>query len=100
MKTKWIAVVGIVIVAVIALALFLIPGLGIRRFFFAFPRGNFTLDENQINEVSGVFENGTSEDVTEYCNEHRIECGYYCRNLNPEHEYCSNFNYPRNRGGV
>jgi hypothetical protein len=100
MKTKWIAIIGIVIVAVVILAVFLIPRLGVRRFFFGFPRGNFTLNESKINEVSVVFENGTSEDVTEYCNEHRIECGYYCRNVNPEHEYCSNFSDLRNRGGV
>ena len=99
---KTIAFVAIIIIAVVILALFLIPGLGMRRFFFAgFPRGNFTLDENQINEVSGVFENAeTSEDITEYCNEHRMECGYYCRNVNPEHKYCINLSDLRNRGGV
>lgn len=102
MKTKLIFIVAIVIVAVVILSLFLIPGLGMRRLLFGgFPGGNFTLDENQINEVSGVFENaGTSEDIAEYCSEHRMECGYYCRNVNPDHEYCSNLFDLRTRGGV
>jgi hypothetical protein len=102
MKTKWIAVIVIVIVAVAVSALFLVRGLGPRRFFGdKFLRGNITLDENKINEVSDVFENAeTSGNITEYCNSHRIECGYYCRNVNPEHEYCNNLSYLRNREGV
>jgi hypothetical protein len=101
MKTKIIVIIIVVIAIAVILAVFLIPGLGMRRPLLGmFPRGNFTLDENQINEVSGVFDNRTSEDIAEYCNEHRMECVYYCRNLNPEHEYCSNLSYPRNRGGV
>jgi hypothetical protein len=110
MKTKWIVIVAIVIIAVVILALFLITGLGMRRFFGGgFPRGNFTLDdldENQINEVSDVFENAeTSEIINEYCNEHMMECGYYCRNINPNHEFCSRFrgmrdDFRNNSGGV
>lgn len=118
MKTKWIAVIVIVIAAVAVSALFLVRGLGPRRFFgdrfpggngtqfpggdnTRFPGGNMTLDENKINEVSAVFENAeTPGNITEYCNSHRIECGYYCRNVNPEHEYCNNLSYLRNREGV
>ncbi len=102
MKTKWIAVVVIVIVSVAISALFLIQGFGIRRFLGdRFPKGNFTLDENKINEVSAVFENAeTSGNITEYCSIHRIECGYYCRNVNSENEYCNNLSYLRNREGV
>jgi hypothetical protein len=83
----------IVIVAIIILAaisVFFVAGFG--RFFagrFPGPRGNFTLDQSEIDEVSGIFEN-----------DHRIQCGYYCRNVDPEHEYCSSFRDPRNLGGV
>jgi hypothetical protein len=101
MKTKFIVIIAVVIIIAVILALFFIQGPRTRRFFMGFPRGNFTLDESQINEVSGAFEGfETSEDVTEYCNEHRMECGYYCRNVNPGHEYCSNLSYPMDRGGV
>jgi hypothetical protein len=102
MKTKFIVIIAVVIIIAVISVFFLLRGPGMRRFFGGgFPRGNFTLDENRINEVSDVFENAeTSENVTEYCNSHRIECGYYCSNINPEHEYCSNLSYLRNMGGV
>lgn len=102
MKTKLIAVIAIVIVAVVVSALLLMQGFGTRRFTGnRFPGGNFTLNESKINEVSAVFDNAETPDgITEYCNNHRMECGYYCRSINPDHEFCSNLRDVRNTGGV
>jgi len=66
-----------------------------------FPRGNFTMDEENITRVSGVFENAeTQEDVNGYCTDHMFECMYYCRNVDPGHEMCTGLRNPRNFGGV
>ncbi|MBN2042797.1 MAG: hypothetical protein JW754_03245 [Candidatus Aenigmarchaeota archaeon] len=69
-----------------------------------FPRGNFTnftMDEENITRVSGVFENAeTRDDVNGYCAEHMFECMYYCRNADPGHEMCAGLRNPRNFGGV
>jgi hypothetical protein len=103
MKKKMImAVDAVIIVASAVSALLLVPGSSLRRIFMGSPpRGNFTLNESSMDEVSAVFENdGTQEDVTGYCADHRFECMYYCRNVNPGHEMCSEVDYQRNPGGV
>jgi flagellar basal body-associated protein FliL len=113
MRTKLILVIAVIVVAMVAvvgLSFFLMQGLGTRRFpdgrfpggnNTRFPPENITLDENKIKEVSAVFENAeTYENITEYCGSHRMECGYYCRNINPGHEFCNNFRDLRNAGGV
>jgi hypothetical protein len=102
MNKKVIVIIAVVIIAVVVSALFLVRGGPMRWFFMGnFPRGNFTLNQSSIDEVSGVFENAqTQEDVTSYCANHRIECGYYCRNVNPSHEMCSLVGDLRNMGGV
>jgi hypothetical protein len=109
MKTKMILVVAVIAIAVIAgiaLALFFTRGFGAGRFpgdrFPGFngtqpPGGNITLNESAINEVTRVFDNaGTTEEITEYCGGHVMECGYYCRNINLDHEFCSSFRGMRN----
>ncbi len=85
------------------------PGNPQRRFDRPFNRtmmnitdGNFSrpltnLTEEQISEMSAVFVNLDSEQLNEYCQEKRMECGYYCRMVNPEHEFCENINNFRNR---
>ena len=53
-------------------------------------RMNFTLDNKSINEVTDFFGSAQNrEEVSEYCTEHRMECGYYCRWINPDNELCS-----------
>lgn len=68
------------------------------------PRGNFTnftMDEENVTRVSGVFESAESQDdVDSYCSEHMFECMYYCRNVDPGHEMCAGMIDPRNFGGV
>ncbi|KYK25041.1 hypothetical protein AYK26_02495 [Euryarchaeota archaeon SM23-78] len=58
---------------------------------------NFTFDNESINQVTDFFENAQSqEEVSEYRAEHMMECGYYCREINPDNELCS-FLPQRNR---
>ncbi len=56
-------------------------------------RGNFQqmqLTDEQIQSVTSFFENTPDiNEITDHCNNNRMECFYYCRNINPNHEYCS-----------
>lgn len=50
------------------------------------------MDNETLEEVRGVFETGDSQEIGEYCNQSMLSCGYYCRTINPEHEFCGQFN--------
>jgi len=58
-----------------------------------FNRGNFQqmqLTDEQIQSVTSFFENTSdTNEITDYCNSNRMECFYYCRTINPDHEICS-----------
>ena len=58
-----------------------------------FVRGNFPqmqLTTNQIQNVTSFFESTTDiNKITDYCENNRMECFYYCREINSAHEYCS-----------
>jgi len=58
-----------------------------------FNRGNFQqmqLTDEQIQSVTSFFENTSdTNEITDYCNNNRMECFYYCRTINPDHEICS-----------
>ena len=58
-------------------------------------RGNFQqmqLSDEQRQSITSFFESTTNiDDITSYCNnqENRMLCFYYCREINSNHEYCS-----------
>jgi len=58
-------------------------------------RGDFPqmqLTDEQIQIVTAFFESTTNiNDITTYCDnqENRMLCFYYCRQINSNHEYCS-----------
>lgn len=60
--------------------------------------GNFSrppvmdLTEEQISEVTAVFETSDSAQIETYCREEMMGCGYYCRMVNPENVFCRNMN--------
>lgn len=58
-----------------------------------FNRGDFPqmqLTDEQIQSVTSFFENTSdTNEITDYCNNNRMECFYYCRTINPDHEICS-----------
>jgi len=58
-----------------------------------FNRGDFSqmqLTDEQINNVKTFFESNTDiNEITNYCEDNRMECFYYCREINSSHEYCS-----------
>jgi len=48
------------------------------------------LTDEQIDNIKTFFQN--TQDLNEiktYCDTNRMECFYYCRNINPSHEICS-----------
>lgn len=48
------------------------------------------LTDEQIQSVTSFFENTSdTNEITDYCNNNRMECFYYCRTINPDHEICS-----------
>lgn len=66
-----------------------------------FVRGNFPQEEltdSQIQSVTSFFESTTDiTKITEYCNtqENRMLCFYYCRNVNQNHQYCTQLTQER-----
>ena len=58
-------------------------------------RGDFSqmqLSDEQINDVKNFFSSTTNiNEITTYCGnqENRMLCFYYCREINSNHEYCS-----------
>jgi len=58
-------------------------------------KGDFSqmkLSDEQIQSVTSFFESTTNiGEITNYCEnqENRMLCFYYCRQINTNHEYCS-----------
>ena len=58
------------------------------------------LTEEQILEVQEFFDlNPNNGKIESYCQENRTYCGYYCTQINPNHEYCENMASQRNFDG-
>src|SRR4030043_2458969 len=48
------------------------------------------LTDSQIKSVTSFFESTSDiNKITDYCNSNRAECFYYCRQVNPNHDFCS-----------
>jgi len=65
------------------------------------PKGNFQIDEQTKIEIQTFF-NSTSDmsEIKSYCDSHIANCFYYCRNVNQDHEICSELgNYTGMPGG-
>ena len=56
------------------------------------PGGNFQeIDEQTKTEINYFFENTQSiDEVNSYCKENPMYCMEYCKNINPDNEFCSN----------
>lgn len=58
-------------------------------------KGNFPqmqLDDEQIQNIKSFFEStANTNEIADYCNnqENKMSCFYYCREINSNHEYCS-----------
>jgi uncharacterized membrane-anchored protein YhcB (DUF1043 family) len=94
---------GIIIGLIIGLALGAIAGYFLHNYMnrnFMQRRGDFQIDENTKNEITSFFESASDiNEINSYCEQNRIYCAYYCREINPDHEICSRFqNF--NRSGV
>ena len=58
-----------------------------------FDRGEFQqmqLTDEQIENVKIFFQNTANlDEIKTYCDNNRMECFYYCREINSNHEICS-----------
>jgi hypothetical protein len=96
---------GIIILIVAIIVVVIIGGVvGYLYFSGAFnhknprfpPRGgqfnisrNIQLNQSQIDEVTSFFAvNPTQQQITDYCNTNRMNCFYYCRNIDQNNNYC------------
>ncbi len=64
------------------------------------PYGNmsFEMSEEDISQVKDTFESAEStDDLSGYCDSNPMLCGYYCRSINPEHDFCGQFNLTNRR---
>jgi hypothetical protein len=51
---------------------------------------NMQLTEEQINSVKNFFSSTADiNEIKNYCDSKKMECFYYCRNINQNHEICS-----------
>ncbi len=51
---------------------------------------NMELTDEQISEVTSFFKSTTDTTaIKTYCDENRMECFYYCRNVDSTNAYCS-----------
>lgn len=68
-----------------------------------FPSGNFQgfqIDDATKQEVISFFENTNDiNKITSYCAENRINCFYYCMEVNQDHEVCNEIMVPSNNDG-
>ena len=50
---------------------------------------NIQLNQSQIDEVTSFFNsNPTQQQITDYCNTNRMNCFYYCMNIDKTNSYC------------
>ncbi len=82
------------LVLIILVGILLISNLffGYMLFFHKNTRGfqNLQLTDAQKQSVTSFFDSTTdTAKITDYCNQNRMECFYYCRTINPSNSYCS-----------
>lgn len=59
---------------------------------------NFSISEEIKTSTVEFFDSLPSlEEAKSYCSENRINCFYYCREINQEHEVCDSMMMPDNR---
>jgi hypothetical protein len=52
-------------------------------------REDFQFNETQIDEITLFFNSTTDIDtINNYCNKNRQNCFYYCRDIDPNNEFC------------
>lgn len=52
-------------------------------------RRDMQMNEETKNKTISFFEHTTNlDEIKTYCEENRMNCAYYCREINSEHEIC------------
>lgn len=63
-------------------------------------RGNFQIDEETKTKITSFFDSTSNMDeIKSYCEQNRMYCAYYCRNINPNHEICKELGNYTGQGG-
>ncbi|MBS3172533.1 hypothetical protein J4438_03060 [Candidatus Woesearchaeota archaeon] len=58
-------------------------------------RPNFNLDDTVKNDTIYFFDSTSNiDEIRNYCEENRPNCGFYCMEINPNHEICSQMQKP------
>jgi len=61
-----------------------------------FRNQNFQIDEDTKKQIYFFFENTTDiDEIRSYCENNRINCFYYCKNINQNHVICSELRGPK-----
>jgi len=95
-KINWL-IIGLAIGFILGLAAGYIIKSNIPRNNFA-GGGNFQIDDKTKNEITSFFESTSDiNEIISYCGQNRMYCFYYCREINPNHEICSQIQMPANR---
>lgn len=63
--------------------------------------GNFSIDEEKLNQTIDFFAGHPStDDLRNYCEQNRMNCAYYCRQVDPQNGACEEFNRDRLMGNT
>lgn len=82
-------IIGLMIGIVIGLiAGYFVPH-NLGREGFPEKNNNFQIDEETKNSITSFFESTSdANEISNYCDYNRMNCMYYCKNINSEHEIC------------
>jgi len=65
-----------------------------RNFFNRSNLENFQIDELTKDSIFSFFQSTTDiDEIIDYCSQNRMNCAYYCKDVNPEHEICSQIKF-------
>lgn len=95
--TTWL-IIGLIMGLVIGGAAGYFISNNLHRFNFL-GRGSLQIDDKTKNEITSFFESTSDiNTINSYCAQNRMNCLYYCRNINPNHEICQNLMNYTGRG--
>ena len=110
-KNSKIIIIGIIILVVVCAGTFIYFSYShfhkvSNQMRFHRGNGNFTFNNETLNQATSFFNNGTNlQDIESYCQQstNMLYCRYYCMKINPDNQICSQLptpQYQRNFTGV
>jgi len=88
-KTIKIIIIATIIVGITIGAYFITKTKNTQRNFPERPQ-NFQVNQKTEEEIISFFNSASdSQEIETYCKDNGMNCMYYCKNINPEDEYCT-----------